>query len=198
MHARSLAALTLLALLFGLTACTDQAAPSPYTAPRLSVSIAPVTQTSPVQTEAAPTATIDPTGWQTVELSDAKLSLSVPPDWQELEDGGYWSDISGARINLSVQALPPGISVMDFFLPVEYELVQSTSMATGLGLGDCLQINITRQNEQSNTTRYEWHILVNRGDHPAVDFYATASSPDALERLRPQLERLAALASWLP
>lgn len=198
MHTRSLAALTLFALLFGLTACSSQVTPSPYTAPRLSVSIAPVTQARPTQTEAAPTATLDPTGWQMVELPDAKLRLSVPPDWQALEDGGYWSDISGARINLSVQELPPGISVMDFFLPEEYELVQTLSMATGLGLGDCLQINITRQNEQSTTRRYEWHILVNRGDHPAVDFYATTSSPDALDRLRPQLERLAELASWMP
>lgn len=198
MPARPLAALTLIALLFGLTACSGQTSPSPYFLPKVAAVTSQATLPDPVQTEAPPTATLDPTGWQTVELSDARLRLSVPPGWQELEDGGYWSDISDARLSLSVQELPAGVSAMDFFLPEEYELAQTGSLATGLGLGDCVQINIIRQNEHSTTTRYEWHILVGRGDHPAVDFYASAASPDALERLRPHLERLAALASWLP
>lgn len=203
MPAKFLAVLIAPCLLLTLAACagnaTSPAAPAVGPASTGEI-VFPGETLEPATPTVAPTftPTLDPAAWQPVELPDAGLQLIAPPGWQALEDGGYWSDDSGARISVSVMDLPAGANTRGAFLPEEFELVQTRSLSTGLGMGECLLIAITRHHGQSSTIRYEWHILVNSGDHPAVDFYASTSSMDALVELRPQLERLAKAAAWLP
>jgi hypothetical protein len=199
MFAKPLAALAIIASIWALAACSGD--PRPAASLQSTETTEQTQPAAPALNEASPepaTPTVDPQAWQPVELPDAGLRLNVPPGWQALEDGGYWSDPSGARLSLSVMSLPANTQASGVFLPEEFDLVESHSFSTRLGLGDYLLISITRQHGQSTTTRYEWHILINNGDHPAVDFYASAASQSVLEQLRPQLERLAQAACWLP
>ena len=144
-----------------------------------------------------PSPSTDPLAWRRGEVPEAGLTLLVPPEWQALEDGGYWSPEAGARVSISALALPPGTPLSAAFLPGdEYDVFEGRSFASGLGLGEYLGIAVYRSDRQANPGYYELHILVSSGDHPAVDFAASAPTLEAVEALRPALERLAAGARW--
>lgn len=182
--------LVVLLLLIALAACSDPAAPAPATQ-------LPARLPGPVLPAATLTPTSDPFGWQPIELPEVGLRLVAPPDWQVLEDGGFWSPASGARLMVTVLTLPDGAQNWDAFLPTDYDLLADETFASGLGLGDCWKIAVLRRPSQSAPRRFELHILVNSGDHPAVDFSASDVSEDNLDLLRPQLEYLAASARWM-
>ncbi len=193
--------LAVIGFTLALAACGAEATPSPAArAEEIPVEPQPLAlaETPAPTPPPAASPTVDPLEWQPVELPEAGLRLIAPPGWQGLEDGGYWSDVSGERLSVSVQPLPAGAQPRGVFLPEEFDLVETRSLSTGLGMADCLQIAITRQHGQATTTRYEWHILVNSGDRPAVDFSASAASSSVLAELRPLLEKLAQTASWIP
>lgn len=146
-------------------------------------------------TPEAPTA--DPQAWQPVALDEFGLALQAPPGWQSLEDGGYWSPAGGERLSASVQALPIGAPLWNTFLPAdEFDVLESRSFASGVGMGEYLVIAVYRSVRQTTPHHFEMHILVNSGDHPAVDFSASAPTLEAVESLRPAVERLAAEAGW--
>jgi len=145
----------------------------------------------------APLPTPDPLAWRPAAVPEASLLLLVPPGWQELEDGGYWSPQAGMRLSVSLLFLPLGTPLSTAFLPEgEYDVFEGRSFASGLGMAEYLGIAIYRSERQTNPGRYELHILVSSGDHPAVDFTASAPTLLDVEALRPALERLAAEAAW--
>lgn len=191
MLVRSRAVIIAFCLLFGLDACSNVSTTATPTAiTRLSeITSDPVTPTL--------TPTTDPLAWQRIDLPDVGLSLLAPPDWQALEDGGYWSPAAGSRLTVTVLALPENSQSWEPFLPAEYDLLDEDTFATGLGMGDCLKIAVIRRASQTDPRRFEMHILVNSGDHPAVDFSAISTSETGLDDLRPQLEKLATGAKWL-
>lgn len=145
----------------------------------------------------APTPTPDPLAWQPLEVPEAGLTLLVPPGWQALEDGGYWSPDAGARLSVASLVLPPGMPLSVAFFPDgEYDVLEGRSFASGLGMAEYLGIAVYRSERQANPGRYELHILVSSGDHPAVDFSASAPTLEQVEALRPLLEQLASEAGW--
>ncbi|GAP16006.1 hypothetical protein LARV_03801, partial [Longilinea arvoryzae] len=104
---------------------------------------------------------------------------------------------SGARLMVTVLTLPEDAQNWDAFLPMDYDVLDTETFASGLGLGDCLKIAVLRRPSQSAPRRFELHILINSGDHPAVDFSASDLTEEGLNLLRPQLEHLAENARWM-
>lgn len=156
------------------------------------IALSPESTASPA---ASPTP--DLLAWQSAAVPEASLTLLVPPGWQELEDGGYWSPQAGVRLSVSTLYLPLGTPLSTAFLPDgEYDVFEGRSFASGLGMAEYLGIAVYRSERQANPGRYELHILVSSGDHPAVDFTASAPSRLEVESLRLALERLAAEAAW--
>jgi hypothetical protein len=150
-----------------------------------------------ISPESTASPTPDALAWQSAAVPEAGLTLLVPPGWQELEDGGYWSPQAGVRLSVSTLYLPPGTPLSTAFLPEgEYDVFEGRSFASGLGMAEYLGIAVYRSERQANPGRYELHILVSSGDHPAVDFTASAPSRLEVESLRLALERLAAEAAW--
>lgn len=144
-----------------------------------------------------PTPTPDLLAWRRVAVPEAGMTLLVPPEWQELEDGGYMSAENDARLSVSALALPLGTPLSAAFLPDDdYDVLEGRSFASGVGMGEYLGIAVYRSERQANPGYYELHILISSGDHPAVDFSVSAPTLLAVEALRPTLERLAAGARW--
>lgn len=189
MAIRKLVTLAAALCLLGSAGCTPAA---PTGSPRLPEVVTLTPEPSP-----EPSPSSDPLAWRRVEVPESGLTLLVPPEWQALEDGGYWSPEAGARVSVSALALPPGTPLSAAFLPGdEYDVFEGRSFASGLGMGEYLGIAVYRSDRQANPGYYEVHILVSSGDHPAVDFAASAPTLEAVEALRPALERLAAEARW--
>jgi hypothetical protein len=139
-----------------------------------------------------------------ITILDIELRFKVPAGWQRLDDQAAWGPPSGSaqalretHIGVEWAELEPPQEPEAVLFPQPAKMVDSQPVELGWGSGRQVRLEVLGATadggEQAPVESYEIHTLIvsTQADRRlAVDFYATAVTPEQLAELEPFLKQM--------
>jgi hypothetical protein len=144
--------------------------------------------------------------YQEVTISDLGLTFEVPADWKQLEPDLAWTPEPGGELRLAVTwtELEPSMEPEAVLLPSPSQIMGSEPVDLDWGRGRRFYLKVFGSHgegggEEAPVASVQSHVLFtrDRGEgRLALDVHASAPSAEALEELRPALQRMLESALW--